>query len=267
MTLQRLLDFSVIAFLFNTLLLLSTHHAFQSSVNKHAPYRRNIKQIRLNAKEEDQQQQQTPPNRRRSVSDYMGGHHAGKFDFDTRISGVTSLNYEKSLIFDDLAGSDGSDGIKILASIEDHDSDPKWATRNVFGSSGDSSTVLIEGTINLAENDAVNSGVGVMVKNDEISWEPFYVTIEKLGQRTAIISPSELGLRISPSNGNLAPRGGANNACDESRPYSDRWEIKISKTSSNYAKKDYDACLDGSINDLCLVVRTEMDFWIWKISM
>eukprot|EP00957_Ditylum_brightwellii_P201069 15323918-Ditylum_brightwellii.AAC.2 len=178
MTLQRLLDFSVIAFLFNTLLLLSTHHAFQSSVNKHAPHRRNIKQIRLNAKEEDQQQQQTPPNRRRSVSDYMGGHHAGKFDFDTR--------------------SDGSDGIKILASIEDHDSYPKWATRNVFGSSGDSSTVLIEGTINLAENDAVNSGVGVMVKNDEISWEPFYVTIEKLGQRTAIISPSELGLRISP---------------------------------------------------------------------
>lgn len=35
---------------------------------------------------------------KRSVSDYMGGHHAGKFDFDSRISGVTALNYEKSAL-------------------------------------------------------------------------------------------------------------------------------------------------------------------------
>ena len=30
----------------------------------------------------------------------MGGTHAGKYEFDSRYSGVTSFNYEKSLIFD-----------------------------------------------------------------------------------------------------------------------------------------------------------------------
>eukprot|EP00977_Amphora_coffeiformis_P007483 scaffold1640_cov161-Amphora_coffeaeformis.AAC.6 len=38
-----------------------------------------------------------PPVEYKSVSDYMGGWHAGKFDFDTRICGVTALNYESRL--------------------------------------------------------------------------------------------------------------------------------------------------------------------------
>ena len=40
---------------------------------------------------------------RRSVSDYMGGVHAGKYDFSAGLSGVTSFAYEKSVVFDDVA--------------------------------------------------------------------------------------------------------------------------------------------------------------------
>ena len=39
---------------------------------------------------------------RRSVSDYMGGVHAGKYDFSAGLSGVTSFAYEKSVVFDDV---------------------------------------------------------------------------------------------------------------------------------------------------------------------
>jgi hypothetical protein len=60
----------------------------------------------------------------------MGGWHAGKFDFDSGISGVTALNYEKAVVFGNpISETTG----KKLAPLEDayKENLPRWATRSI----------------------------------------------------------------------------------------------------------------------------------------
>ena len=111
----------------------------------------------------------------RSISDYMGGHHAGKFDFDPRICGVTALNYEKSIIFGDATTCPNSD---ILADLDEDNGPPKWSLRPVDVTS-------IQGNIGCS-----NSSPAV-VTNEEISWEPFYATIETSTRKTQSITRLE----------------------------------------------------------------------------
>ena len=106
---------------------------------------------------------------RRSVSDYMGGVHAGKYDFSAGLSGVTSFAYEKSVVFDDVATGGRR---RILAKLED-DAVPKWASRTVSPEQ--------RGTIDLSgAGRGATEGVGVVLSNEEISWEPFFATLETM---------------------------------------------------------------------------------------
>jgi len=113
---------------------------------------------------------------RKSVSDYVGGLHGGKYEFDTRLAGVTALNYEKSVIFDDiLSGSDR----KVAPAPEET---PSWSTRHVS----------LEGELEKAA-----LGTAVTIVNEEPTWEPIYAEV---------IGPSNI--RVTPRDGTLAPRGG-----------------------------------------------------------
>jgi len=128
---------------------------------------------------------------KRSVSDYMGGHHAGKFDFDSRISGVTALNYEKSVVFDD------TETTPALAPLPNTAEIPSWASRKVS----------LEATENV-----IRLGEQVLIQNEELTWEPFYAAIHIAD------GSSDCGdMTVKPTAGNLAPRGGRNNFSDSCR--------------------------------------------------
>lgn len=176
----------------------------------------------------------------RSISDYVGGLHAGKYDFDTRISGVTSLNYEKSQVFDDATRSKQKGQRSILAPYEESEHFPAWATRKL-------NKYHPMGTIHF--NSDV-SQASVTIGNEELSWEPFFAAIEYHwdDQPTSISSDD---VYIVPSNGTLAPRGGVD-------VYSDVWDLVVSRPD--------DIVRGGGLPNLYLVVRTEMDAWVWNID-
>mmetsp|Transcript_75955 Transcript_75955/g.152607 ORF Transcript_75955/g.152607 Transcript_75955/m.152607 type:complete len:212 (-) Transcript_75955:83-718(-) len=182
---------------------------------------------------------------KRSISDYMGGVHAGKYDFDPRLTGVTSFNYDKSVVFE----VDANSGKRaILAKIESDDA-PFWASRSI------DALAVVQGSLNLltAGSDVAAENLAAL-KNEEISWEPFYARIEVSGQASPDIC-------VTPMSGILAPRGGAGNACDASSPYSDSCQFAVF----------FSPLLTTQVEDLprChetyLVVRTEMDCWSWQI--
>ena len=195
---------------------------------------------------------------KRTIGDYMGGTHAGKYEFDSRYSGVTSFNYEKSKIFDDNAGQPGT---KFLAKVPDSEP-PSWSFRTIDLESSGSLKGIIQLTPTCI---GAAKGVGVTVQNDEISWEPFYATIEVSGQ---LDSPQDLCLGLTPTSGFLAPRGGANNACNVNKPYSDSCILTVYYTEppdKAGIRTPVDQLLRPK-NNIHLVVKTEMEHWNWLIG-
>lgn len=234
----------------------------------------------------------------RSVSDYMGGWHAGEFDFDTRISGVTSLNYEKSIInFDgyesnnynynenqkymykgnhlamipnDTTGTTMFENDGTSSTTQDNTTSstrstmkPKWAYRSVAeqletmaiisstvdGKKQNNNHSLI---LDLTNPPTKSSFSGtVQIVNEELSWEPFYVTIET--ESGDILSENDYEyFSVFPSQGSLAPRGGADR-------YTDTCEITV---TLNESTSDFSQLFQKGIY---LVIRTELDAWVWKI--
>ena len=174
----------------------------------------------------------------RSISDYVGGLHGGKYEFDDRILGVTALNYEKSVVFGNTIREDPT---RTLAPLDDEESRtiPKWARRPV-----DLSMPI--GIVDESGNSLVR------IVNEEISWEPFYATLEDASGNPAV---EKIG--VSPSAGKLAPRGG----CDV---YSDECIISLDLESSGKRSPTGEKLSSGQ--PLFLVVRTELDSWVWQVN-
>uniref|UniRef100_A0A7S1VGM1 Uncharacterized protein n=1 Tax=Grammatophora oceanica TaxID=210454 RepID=A0A7S1VGM1_9STRA len=179
----------------------------------------------------------------RPISDYMGGHHAGKFDFDPRLSGVTSLNYEKSKVFGDAVAGRKK---KCVAQLEDEgDELPSWATRSVQHKSSPASSATKDDT-----NEIHLKGTGTAeatITNKELSWEPFFARVET--ERGEVIANEDVS--VSPSSGKLAPRGGSD-------PFSDRCTLSISR----HTKEQIECSSTGRLH---LVVRTEQTHWCWRV--
>ena len=116
---------------------------------------------------------------------------AGKFDFDTRLGGVTSLNYEKLVIFGDMAIRSASK--RILA--EAPDEVPAWVYRVIDYHRA-------------ACRDRLQSCEGATVTNEEVSWEPFWARVETANGQAASRA------HVTPPHGTLAPRGGADKYTD-----------------------------------------------------
>jgi hypothetical protein len=174
----------------------------------------------------------------RSINDYMGGWHAGKFDFDTRIGGVTALNYEKSVVFD--GDIDKSKPGTQLAALEDDTSIPKWASRPIKYELAPKFLLARQ-----QDDGSLLQQERVCVVNEEVSWEPFYATIETEGGAACDY------LTVSPANGTLAPRGGAD-------IYTDTCQFTVDVNGAD------SACLTSGVH---LVVRTELDRWTWQVEL
>ena len=136
---------------------------------------------------------------RRSITSVVGSLHDGKYDF-----GAASTDAQQFAAA--LASS-------TAASAADADADadsgrPSWAS--AWLAEVDRDGVLRFG--------AQRSSTTVYVTNIYSTWERYYASV--LGDEA---SAFELGR----AEGTLAPRGGANNVCDPSKPYSDRARVVI----------------------------------------
>ena len=64
---------------------------------------------------------------------------------------------------------------------------------------------------------------------------------------------AQVGFSVTPTQGTLAPRGGANNVCDPTRPYSDSQQLKITHQGHPASEPAF------------LVVKTEEEQWTFKL--
>ena len=71
---------------------------------------------------------------------------------------------------------------------------------------------------------------------------------------------SDLVVYETVSGGHLAPRGGANNVCDESKPYSDSVELTVRMRGGDGGQRD-GPCVCGVV----VLVRTEEDSWLFQL--
>ena len=67
----------------------------------------------------------------------------------------------------------------------------------------------------------------VSVRNDERTWEKYYAKI--LPGPMEVTEAEDVPFRVVPRSGFLVPRGGASNACDASKPYSDAVTMHVSR--------------------------------------
>lgn len=212
----------------------------------------------------------------RSVSDYMGGWHAGKYDFDTRISGVTALNYEKSVVFDDGSQTHsksrnnirgGARGKVAVAELDDdlQKNRPKWSSRKLsWKTDGRGGMDYCNANVNLQlKKNMVEAHM--VVQNEERTWEPFFATIEisSIEMDNVVVTGKvmEESWAVEPSCGTLAPRGGVD-------LYTDRIIFLLKDLSLSIRKNEVQPHLQSpsSTSSAYLVVRTEQDYWAWKIS-
>ena len=108
----------------------------------------------------------------------------------------------------------------------------------------------------------------VRISNPDISWEPFH----------ARITEPASGVRVAPAAGILAPRGGANNACDPSKPYPDACDLEVVLAAASGREPDTgppagpgpDGAPAGPRPDGAecrLVVCMEQRRWAWAVRV
>jgi hypothetical protein len=131
---------------------------------------------------------------------------------------------------------------------------PKWAKR--LQTYEEQSTKPIRDTLTFFSTHDCHT---ITITNDERSWEKFYAFIlqpQSMNNSDAI--DSNRIFNLSPLTGTLAPRGGASNICDETKPYLDYAHISIERIG-DAAKSDKDGWL--------LVVGTEAEVWRYRLDI
>ena len=181
-----------------------------------------------------------------SIGEVVKGLHGGKYQFSAgggydpdpapRMTHLTSRH---------CLGRDRAAGMafaEALASTRDSAPDvpatgetPRWAQR--LAPERDK----LAGALAIAPG----SQSSVVVQNRYKTWEPFFVTLH----------PPEAPWEVGPSQGTLAPRGGANNVCDPSKPYADTQALVV-------------RCHGGEVGDeALLVVGTEEEQWTYSLRV
>ena len=179
-----------------------------------------------------------------SIGDITQNLHGGKYQFsDTQYLAGSSLMGQQ--FAESLYSSSFHDDEDVFE--EDDDELPKWALKLQQPDEHDGKQL----TGILSFNDFVKSHT-ISITNDERSWEKYY----------SYILPNnnlEQYFQISPLRGHLAPRGGASNACDASKPYSDSASITIELVGDNHP-----AIADQRV---LLVVGTEAEIWRYQLNV
>jgi len=178
-----------------------------------------------------------------SVGDYVKGVHGGKYQFDG--PGAPSLAARE--FTEQLYSSSEYDN--ALDATQEDEPWPRWAD-----SMGESMTQSQIDAI--AETLLLEPGgqpVSIQVKNQERTWEPFYVKF--IGVTAGALPPT---IRCVPLKGTLAPRGGSVNLCDPSKPYSDQATVTVSLVQEAETMR-----LAGT--SWYMIIGTEEEKWYYKV--
>jgi len=205
----------------------------------------------------------------RSIGEVVGGLHGGKYQFGPGSNNIPSSNFAGS-------GSRCSSGDETE---EDEEDMPNWAQRMApplsaaaISTTSGTSTLMdtieaIEVPSNSNRSDGMVRKAMVSIKNDERTWEKYYAKImPRVVDLSSIVSsvPTEkndIPFRVTPRLGYLGPRGGARNACDASKPYSDSVVLSIIHQEGTATD-----IMDDNVVEWWLVAGTEEEKWYYKLK-
>ena len=202
----------------------------------------------------------------RSIADVVGGLHGGKYQFGGE-AGVTGIS--------DSAFS-GHGGAEFQTEFEEIDEEaetetdhlPNWAKELAPKEFQTISPLVLSIPSNSNPMDGMVYFASINIQNQERTWEKFHAKImAKDESETGFVDisadasfSSTSVLSVAPKTGFLAPRGGASNACDASRPYLDTATIRVTQSGDSNSA--------GSPRDnLWLVVGTEEEQWAYKLDL
>lgn len=188
----------------------------------------------------------------RSISDVVGNLHGGKYQFK---------NFGSTSSSDAFSGR-GSRAQNIADEDEADVDLPNWAIKMKPSEAAVANPQLLHVPSNSDPMDGMQYSASVDLQNEEISWEKFHCKLMVMlanGDFTQADESIKSHIQVKPKYGSLAPRGGASNACDRTKPYSDRATIRITQGSSSSLH---------TVNDeIWLVLGTEEEKWYYKLIL
>ncbi len=190
----------------------------------------------------------------RSIAEVVGGLHGGKYEFGGDVgAGVPDSAFSGQ-------GSCMEDGSTSNQSINLEDL-PNWAKRLAPSESQTTSPLILSVPSNANPMDGLVYFASVDIQNQERTWEKFYAKLMVCDSNGVFVDVPTISTEIvvSPLSGSLAPRGGASNACDASKPYSDKATIRVTQSSSSRSAT--------SENSIWLVIGTEEEKWVYKLEL
>jgi len=183
-----------------------------------------------------------------SIGDVVQNLHGGKYQFSETqyLAGGSVMGQQFA---ESLHSGAGDENVVMMGTNSEDEELPKWALRLKDLIEQSSKPVL--DTLVFDEENVVHT---ITIKNDEISWEKYCAFV---------LRNNDDGLgcfRVSPTTGSLAPRGGASNVCDETKPYSD-----IAKVAIEWVRGGADVVVGE--NEWLLVVGTEAEVWRYRLTI
>lgn len=173
------------------------------------------------------------------LSSIVGGLHGGKYQFGA--GGAQS--FVGAGFADSLATANAAQ-VDIEGSGVSAEEAPKWAQ------------VLMPQPLQVAGTVSFSAGhdeANVRVQNTYRTWEPWVAAVVTVDGS----EPAAPNFSVAPTSGTLAPRGGANNVCDASKPYHDGVVLGVRCTAPpavDHAEQQF------------LVVKTEEEQWTFALS-
>eukprot|EP00587_Corethron_hystrix_P010016 CAMPEP_0113297004 /NCGR_PEP_ID=MMETSP0010_2-20120614/49_1 /TAXON_ID=216773 ORGANISM="Corethron hystrix, Strain 308" /NCGR_SAMPLE_ID=MMETSP0010_2 /ASSEMBLY_ACC=CAM_ASM_000155 /LENGTH=232 /DNA_ID=CAMNT_0000149825 /DNA_START=281 /DNA_END=978 /DNA_ORIENTATION=- /assembly_acc=CAM_ASM_000155 len=192
-----------------------------------------------------------------NVGDIIGGLQGGKYVFGkSSPKGLLTPErawFAKSLYSSSCANEEG----------DQNETWPRWAQQMELPLLGEKD----RGKILVMSTTAEGAASTITVSNTESTWERFYAKIVRFSDNEEVENLKLCPFDVRPITGFLAPRGGANNACDENKPYSDSitlevyWNRDAFMDSVNIDVADQKEVLKG----FWLVVGTEEEKWYFEL--
>lgn len=181
----------------------------------------------------------------RSIGEVVGGLHGGKYQFGPTGGGGPGSAFSGS-------------GSRRSSTCEEEEDLPNWAER--MGPPPPDAkpfeTIRLP-PVNDDSDPNPTGGKTVSVRNDERTWEKYYAKILLRPTKSTLEPYSSGPFRVVPSSGFLAPRGGASNACDARKPYSDAATLCVSRSEGGVVEEG---------EEWWLVVGTEEEKWWFRLE-
>ena len=175
----------------------------------------------------------------RDLSSIVGGLHGGKYQFG--MGGAQS--FSGAQFASSLASSRASEF--AIDGQEDTENCPMWASTLVPDLSELAGHIVFQ---------KVDEVLEVHVTNTFRTWEPWVSAVVDASGRESDL----FRITSSPLRGTMAPRGGAKNVCDETKPYSD--SVSVAVQCSRHAFESGEA--SGY-----LVIKTEEAQWSYALTI